>query len=302
MHIDILIDTDPGIDDAVALLLAAASHELRVVGVTSVGGNVSQLQAFINARKILQTTGRQIPVFRGSEQAISKILSPDSKSINGFNGLGDVDWPEVSGQPTQTGNAIDFIISAALSHVGNPVTLCLLGPLTNLALALVINPDISAGISNVVIMGGALNVSGNVSPVAEFNFHTDPVAADIVFRSGLNITLCPLDVTETLKWQDDWLQNLSQSGSQTAKLTADMLGFYQSGEGGGLHDPVVIASLIKPDIMKFRSCDITIETRVGTQEGQSKVSWSDDGKVKAVMSADVDAFFHLLAERLTLLP
>ncbi|MET4694444.1 nucleoside hydrolase [Endozoicomonas lisbonensis] len=300
MNTNIIIDTDPGIDDAIALLLAAASPELTLTGVTTVGGNVSQQQAFINAQKILQAAGKRVPVYRGCEQAISRPLKPDTEVINGQNGLGDIDWPEAKPGLAQSTNAVDFIITRA--QVNNPVTLCMLGPLTNLALALVINPDIAAGIHRVVIMGGALKVSGNVSAVAEFNFHTDPVAADIVFRSPLNITLCPLDVTETLKWRDGWLEPLLRGESKAAQLTAEMLGFYRAGEGGGLHDPVVIASLIKPEIMRTRPCDIHIETRDEGLEGQSRAVWSDSGKVRAVMEADVDTFFNLLGERLMSLP
>ncbi|AMO56531.1 hypothetical protein GZ77_07035 [Endozoicomonas montiporae] len=298
----IIIDTDPGIDDAVALLLAVASPELNVVGITTVGGNVSQQQAFNNARRILKAAGKQVPVYRCSEQAISKPLNPETDAIHGQNGIGDIGWPEVEVVSAHQISAVDFIISKALEHADNPVTLCMLGPLTNLALALVINPNIAVGIKEVVIMGRALDVPGNISAVAEFNFYTDPVAADIVFRSSLNLKLCPLDVTETLKWNNDWLQKLLRSQSNTARLTADMLGFYRSGEGGGLHDPIVIASLVKPDIMNVRSCDIRIETRDEAKEGQSKVVWSDQGKVSAVVSADIDAFFHLLAARLVKLP
>ena len=296
MPTPIIIDTDPGIDDAVALLLAAASPELNILGVTAVAGNVAQSLACSNTFRVLAASGQSKPVFRGCEAPIIKPLPDDTADIHGKSGLGKISWPEVSAQP-EPQHAVDFIIEQCLQNLETPITLCMLGPLTNLAMALVKQPDIIRGIREVVIMGGALNIAGNTSQYAEFNFYTDPIAAHIVFKSSLSITLCPLDITQRLLWPSGWLDQLPSS-SHACILTGTMLSFYRSGSGGGLHDPAVIAWLLKPGLFTAEPCHIEIEIYNRNREGQCQTQWQASGRVNALTDVDVTGFFQLLSQRL----
>ena len=296
MKTRILIDTDPGIDDAVALLLAVASPELELVGVTTVAGNVTQSRGYENAHRVLAVTEKEVTVYPGCEAPMIKQLAVNAEEINGTSGLGGADWPGVNVRKHPV-HAVDFIIQQCLNNKDSPITICPLGPLTNLAVALVKQPEISEGIREVVIMGGALRTEGNTSQYAEFNFYTDPAAAHIIFKACLPVTLCPLDITNNLVWPAGWLQKLP-SFSRACSLVASMLSYYESGPGGGLHDPAVIAWLLEPELFQVEACDIDIEIHDQSREGLCLTQWQSSGKVKALTRVDVAGFFELLLQRL----
>ena len=295
MSLPVIIDTDPGIDDAVALLLAAASQELDILGVTAVAGNVTIDHAVSNSHRILTLAGSKVPVHQGCSRPIIKHLVT-ADDVHGSEGLGQT-WPEVSYQLSET-HGVDFIIKQASLHHNKPLTLCMLGPLTNLALALIKEPSIKKGIRQVVLMGGALNAGGNITPHAEFNFHIDPHAAFVVLESGLPVVMSPLDVTQKASITRSWLDDLKKQKSSACNVVYDMLDFYRSGAGGGLHDPCVIAWLLSPELFKTRNCEVQVEIRDKDREGQSIVHWNDNGRIKAMMDVDREGFFDLLLDRL----
>ena len=292
--LSVIIDTDPGIDDAVALLLAWASPELNVLGITTVAGNVELEQCYLNAHRLRQLASRMTPIYSGCPAPILKSLQV-THSIHGRDGLG-MSWPAVDA-PKSTLHSVDFIIEQALNHKSSPMTLCMLGPLTNLATALILCPEIKEGIKQVVLMGGALENSGNTSPVAEFNFYTDPHAAARVFASGLSIVMSPLDVTRQTEVVASWLDAIRNLDTPVCKAVYEMLSAYRSGSGGGLHDPCIVAWLIAPELFTEKRCDVRVEV-CGDREGQSVPEWKEDGKVLSLTDVNVDSFLALLKNRI----
>src|SRR5260370_12432719 len=194
----IIIDTDPGIDDAVAILLALASPELDVLGIVAVAGNVPLAATACNACSIIELAGRpELPVYAGCPRPLGgKPL--DAERSHGSSGLGGLVLPAPA-QPPRTEHGVFYLIDRLRKAEPKSITLCALGPLTNIAMALVAAPDIAPGIAELVLMGGASHGGGNMTPAAEFNIYVDPHAAAIVFDSGLSITMVPLDVTETVR-------------------------------------------------------------------------------------------------------
>ena len=190
----IIIDTDPGQDDAVAILLALASPELEVLGITAVAGNVPLALTEKNARKICELGGHpEVKVFAGAIRPM--VREPvTAEEVHGKTGLNGPDLPEPT-MPLQKEHAVDFIVETLMREKSGAVTLCPLGPLTNIALALVREPDIAPRIKEIVLMGGGFFEGGNVTPAAEFNIYVDPHAADVVPKSGIPVVMVPLDCT-----------------------------------------------------------------------------------------------------------
>eukprot|EP01035_Chromulina_nebulosa_P014143 gene14143-18721_t len=190
----IIIDTDPGQDDAVAILLALGSSELEVVGITAVAGNVPLKLTQNNARKICELAGRpDIRVFAGADRPLKR-KPVSAEHVHGATGLNGPELFEPT-MPLETQHGVDFIIETLRGDPKGSVTLCALGPLTNIATALTRAPDIAANIREIVLMGGGYFEAGNITPAAEFNIYVDPEAAEIVFKSGVPITMITLDLT-----------------------------------------------------------------------------------------------------------
>ncbi len=292
--LSVIIDTDPGIDDAIALLLAWASPELNVLGITTVAGNVELEQSYLNAHRLRWLAGRRTPIYAGCPEPILKPLKV-THTIHGRDGLG-ISWPEMEAPESST-HSVDFIIEQALNHKNSPVTLCMLGPLTNLAMALILCPEIKEGIKQVVLMGGALDNKGNTSPIAEFNFFTDPHAAARVFDSGLPIVMSPLDVTRQTEVAETWLNAVQSLDTPVCKAVYEMLSVYRSGTGGGLHDPCIVAWLISPELFTAKRCDVKVKV-CGDREGQSVPEWKDDGQVLSLINVNADGFLTLLKNRI----
>ena len=304
----IIIDTDPGQDDAVAILLALASPELEILGITAVAGNVPLALTEKNARKICELAGRpDVSVYAGAIRPMVNELVT-AEHVHGKTGLDGPELPEPT-MPLQDRHAVDFIVDTLMAHAPGDVTLCVLGPLTNIALALVREPRIAPRIKEIVLMGGGFFEGGNVTPAAEFNIYVDPHAADVVFRSDVPIVMMPLDVTHKALTTGSRIAAFRNLGTRVGLATAEMLEFFErfdeekyGSDGGPLHDPCVIAYLLQPSLFKGRPCNVSIETASELTLGMTVIDWwrVTDRPFNALVMRDIDhdGFFKLLTERL----
>jgi purine nucleosidase len=305
----IIIDTDPGQDDAVAILLALASpEEIEVLGVTAVAGNVPLALTAKNARIVCELAGRtDIPVFAGCDRPLGRALVT-AEHVHGKTGLNGPVLPDPT-MPLQEEHAVDFIIRTLREEDSGAVTLCPLGPLTNIAMAFEKAPDIMERVARIVLMGGAYFEVGNITPAAEFNIHVDPQAADIVFKSGVDITVMPLDVTHKALVTRPRNEAFRALGTRVGTAVAEMTDFFErfdkekyGSAGAPLHDPCVIAYLIEPGLFRGRHVNVEIETRSELTLGMTVADWwrVTDRAPNAMFMGDVDAdgFFDLLTRRL----
>ncbi len=304
----IIIDTDPGQDDAVAILLALASPELDVLGITAVAGNVPLALTQQNARKICELAGRpDVKVFAGAVRPLVRRLVT-AEHVHGRTGLDGPQLPAPT-MPLQETHAVDFIVETLLAEERGTVTLCPLGPLTNIAAALNRAPEIAGRINEIVLMGGGFFEGGNVTPAAEFNIYVDPHAAEIVFASGVPIVMMPLDVTHKALTTAKRVAAFRALGTRVGIATAELLEFFErfdeakyGSDGGPLHDPCVIAYLVKPELFGGRRCNVAVETASEITMGMTVIDWwgvTDRPKNAMVMrDIDSDGFFALLTERL----
>ncbi|MXU64962.1 nucleoside hydrolase [Oceanomicrobium pacificus] len=307
----IIIDTDPGQDDAVAILLALASPELEVLGITAVAGNVPLALTQKNARMICELAGRpDMKVFAGAARPLMRPLVT-AEYVHGKTGLDGPDLPDPT-MPLQAQGAVDFIIDTLRAEPEGSVTLCALGPLTNVALALIQAPDIAPRIREIVLMGGGCFEGGNTTPAAEFNIYVDPHAAKTVFASGVPITVFPLDVTHRALTSRDRVEAFRSLGTPVGTATAELLDFFErfdeakyGTDGGPLHDPNVIAWLLQPELYTHRHVNVEIETGSELTMGMTVVDWwgVTDRAPNATYVRDLDdaGFFALLTERLATL-
>ena len=304
----IIIDTDPGQDDAIAILLALASpDELDVLGLVAVAGNVGLAQNAKNALKVVELSGRTgIPVHAGAARPLIRPLVT-AEHVHGQTGLDGPDLPEPA-LALQPAHGVDFIIETVRREPSGTVTLCALGPLTNLALALAKAPDIAQRIAEIVLMGGAYFEVGNITPAAEFNIYVDPEAAKIVFASGAPLTVMPLDVTHRVLTSRPWVETMRAMG-RVGQAVASWTDFFErfdrekyGSEGAPLHDPCTIAWLLKPDLFSGRFINVEIETQGEFTQGMTVADWwRVSGRTpNATFIRDVqsDAFFALLTERI----
>jgi purine nucleosidase len=303
----IIIDTDPGQDDAAAIMLALGSPELEILGITTVAGNVPLPRTSTNARIILEFCGRtDIKVFAGADRPIARPLVT-AEHVHGKTGLDgpELHEPQMSLQPQ---HAVDFIIETLKREAAGTVTLCTLGPLTNIALALEKAPEIAGRVRELVMMGGGFFEGGNITPAAEFNIYVDPEAAAAVFKSGIPIVMMPLDVTHKVLTLKSRVEKLRAIGNRPAKALVEMLEFFErfdvekyGSDGGPLHDPTVIAYLLKPDLFSGRDCNVEVETASPLTAGMTVVDWwqvtSRRHNARVMKDIDADGFFALLTER-----
>lgn len=306
----ILIDTDPGQDDAIAILLALASPELELVGITTVAGNVPLSLTSRNARIICELAGRtDIPVYAGAAKPLQRELVT-AEFVHGKSGLDGIELPEPQ-MPLREGHAVDFLIETLMQREG--ITVCALGPLTNIALALQKEPRIAARIEQIVLMGGGYFEGGNITPAAEFNFYVDPQAAALVFAAGIPITMAPLDVTHQALTTRARIAALRALGNRTGTACAAWMEFFErfdeekyGQEGGPLHDPCVIAWLLKPELFTGRRCNVEIETGSELTLGMSVVDWwgvtQRPQNALVLGGIDADGYFKLITKRLGALP
>jgi inosine-uridine nucleoside N-ribohydrolase len=318
----IIIDTDPGVDDAIAILLAVRSPELKVEAITPVAGNVPLDLTLPNAMKLLELAGRtDIPVAAGASSPLVRTLVT-GKSVHGNNGLGGVELPEPKMRPVSE-TAPELIRRIVRANPGE-ISIVAVGPLTNVALALRSDPNLAQMIRSIVVMGGALS-GGNVTPAAEFNFYVDPEAARIVFDAGVPLTMVGLDVTNKALVRQEHLKILDAAKTPVCDFAAKILRATMarwSKDGGqtvALHDPLTVASMLDPDILKFRDYYVLIETLGEASAGQSigyssgparrsasmaplpSLEYKEPFKPNARVAVEVDPerFFRLLLPRLT---
>ena len=306
----VIIDTDPGHDDAFALLLALASpEELDVQAITTVAGNVSLRKTTYNALRVRELGGApHIPVYRGcSRPLVNELVT--AEYIHGESGLDGPKLPEPS-RDVEATHAVDFLIEA-LRNPPEPITLCVLGPMTNIASALTQAPDIVAGISELVIMGGSFHAGGNVTQAAEFNVFVDPHAADVVLNCGVPLIMMPLDVTHQAQATQSRVAALRNLGTPVGKAATEMLRFverydrtHHGFEGFPLHDPTVVAFLVDPSLFDSRPGRFSVSLAAGTSHGATSAEWrirEHEANGRAALGLDADGYFDLIAERLAVL-
>lgn len=305
----IIIDTDPGQDDAVAILLALASPEdIDVLGITAVAGNVPLDLTAKNARIVCELAGKpDTKVFAGCDTPLKRKLVT-AEHVHGKTGLNGPKLPDPK-MKLQDQHGVDFIIDTLRSEPHGTVTLCPLGPLTNIAASFKRAPDIVEKVQEIVLMGGAYFEVGNITPAAEFNIYVDPEAAAIVFRSGAPITVMSLDVTHKALVTPERNEAFRALGTKVGIAVAEMTDFFErfdkekyGSDGAPLHDPCVTAYLIRPTLFTGRRINVEIETVSDLTLGMTVADWwGVTGRPKNAMfmgTIDAQGYFDLLTERL----
>lgn len=309
----IIIDTDPGQDDAVALLLALASPEdLEVLAVVTVAGNVPLSHTTANARQVLELAGRpDLPLYAGCARPMRRRLVT-AEHVHGATGLDGPALPAPT-MPVQSQHGVQYLIEAFRQAERGSITLVTLGPLTNVAMAVVEAPDIAPRIREIVAVLGSWSENGNITPVAAFNEYVDPEAADVVLTSGVKLTMVPMDVTHRCLTTPSRLVALRTNSNVCSVAAADMLAFSEAfdiakygWEGAPLHDPRAIAYLIAPEMFSGRKVNMMVETAGTYTSGMSVVDWwrvtNREPNALFLREIDVDSFYALLTERLSRLP
>ncbi|XP_042516775.1 probable uridine nucleosidase 2 [Macadamia integrifolia] len=311
----IIIDTDPGIDDAMAIFLALQSPEVDVIGITTIYGNVYTTLATRNTLHLLEFAGRtDIPVAEGSHVTITKGTKLRiADFVHGTDGLGNQNFPPPNGKPIEQ-SAAAFLVEKATLYPGN-VTVVALGPLTNIALAIELDPGFSEKIGQIVILGGAFSVNGNVNPAAEANIFGDPEAADIVFTSGADVLALGINVTHQVVLTDADRDKLAESKGKFAQYLCKILDVYFSYhrdaydiKGVYLHDPTTVLAAVNPSLFTFAEGVVRVQTN-GITRGITifynkkkrfgeDTEWSNKPTVKIAVTVDAPAVVELLMERL----
>lgn len=305
----LIFDCDPGVDDAVALFLAFASPEdLDILAVTTVAGNVAADLTARNAALIRQIAGREdVPIHAGASGPL--IRAPvEAGHFHGESGLGTLPLAQVAHGAAQ-GHAVQAIIDLIMAHPPGEVTIAVTGPLTNLALAMRLQPGIVSRIAKVAIMGGARSEGGNITASAEYNIYADPHAADLVFASGVRCHVFGLDVTHQVRSDPARTAAIAAISTPAAQASADLLAFSNAierdivgGSGAPIHDPCVIAWLLKPELFTFRPCELRVETSSPLTLGHTAVEFRLADPAAATIhwatQANADGVFALLNARL----
>ncbi len=304
----IILDTDPGIDDALALFLALASPEIQLEAITTVSGNVDVDLTTRNALALLTLAGRtDIPVARGCKYPLIR-QTIDAAQVHGLNGLGDVELPAPACQAVEQ-HAVDLIIEKVMNAPGE-ITLVAIGPLTNIALAVRHEPRIIQNVREVIIMGGALRVPGNVTPSAEFNVHADPHAAHIVLSAGWPLRLVSLDVTQRTMLQRAQFTELAAQSHQVPLFIERMIAFYfdqfltqRQGESGfAMHDPLCLAVAFQPDLITWEPAYVAVELNGALALGETVAYFhrpeAPDANIQASVDVDSERFNQLFLERI----
>ena len=306
----IILDCDPGHDDAVAIMLAAANDNIEILGITCVAGNATLENTKLNALKICSLIDKtNIPIFAGSNKPINADLVT-AAHVHGESGL------DIKGNPIEVAdnftiqdlNAVDYIIQTCLEQ-SEPIYLCPTGPLTNIALAIKKEPSIKNNINKIVFMGGAGMSLGNITPAAEFNIYVDPHAADIVLNSGIPLVMMGLDVTHKVMVNDEIIKDFKKNRNKSSYFFVDLMNFYSKFHrklyqinGSPLHDPCVIAYLIDSSLFKGKFVNVVVEKDSPITRGKTVVDWLGVTKRVAnctvITEVDHKRFFSLLKKEL----
>ncbi|KAG5573720.1 hypothetical protein H5410_063486 [Solanum commersonii] len=311
----IIIDTDPGIDDAIAIFVALQSPEIEVIGLTTIFGNVHTTLSTRNALHLLEIAGRtDIPVAEGSHVTIIEGVKPQSSGYaHGTDGLGNQNISPPKGKPIEQ-TAAEFLIQQASLYPGK-VTVVALGPLTNIALAIQLDPEFFKKVGQIVVLGGAFAVNGNVSPAAEANIFKDPTAADIVFTSGADVLAVGLNITHQVVLTDSHRGELAKSNGKFAQYLSKLLDVYfdyhhtaYNMRGVFLHDPTALLAAVNPSLITYSEGVVRVQT-VGITKGltifynkQTRVvevsEWSGKPSVKVAVTVDAPKVIELVMARL----
>ncbi len=304
----IIIDTDPGQDDAIAILTALASPELDVLGISCVAGNVPLELTVRNARILCEIAGRpDMTITAGCSRPMVRELIT-AEEVHGATGIDGPEWDEPT-MAISDRHAVDWIVDTLMAARDGEITLCPVGPLTNIAMAMVKEPAIVPKIREIVLMGGAYWEGGNTTPVAEFNIYVDPHAAHVVFTSGVPIVVVPLDVTHKALMSDDWIAALDALGTPVGKAASAMCSFYErhdeakyGTDGGPLHDPNVIAYLLEPELYDGKRVHVEVEHHSETSMGQTLADWwgvtGKEANCFWINEVDAPGFYRLVSDRL----
>lgn len=311
----IIIDTDPGIDDAMAIFVALRSPEVEVIGLTTIYGNVYTTLATRNALHLLEVAGRtDIPVAEGSHVTVTKGTKLRiADFVHGADGLGNQNFPPPVGKPVEQ-SAAAFLVEQANLYPGK-VTVVALGPLTNIALAIQLDPTFTKNIGQIVILGGAFAVNGNVNPAAEANIFGDPDAADIVFTSGVDVLAVGINVTHQVVMTDGDRDRLANSNGKFSQYLCKILDVYfsyhhdaYSTKGVYLHDPTALLAAVNPSLITYTEGVVRVQT-IGITRGLTLfynkqkrfaevTEWSDKPSVKVAVTVDAPTVLKLVMERL----
>ncbi|XP_042510621.1 uridine nucleosidase 1-like [Macadamia integrifolia] len=311
----IIIDTDPGIDDSMAIFMAFQTPEVEVLGLTTIFGNVSTEGATRNALLLCEMAGHPgIPVAQGSSEPLKGGIPRVSDFVHGPDGLGNVSLPPPKEKKIEK-SACEFLVDKVSEYPGE-VSILALGPLTNLALAIKRDSSFASKVKRLVVLGGAFFASGNVNPAAEANIYGDPEAADIVFTSGANIVVVGINITTQVKLTDEDLSELRNSEGRNSHFLGELCQFYRDWhvKSDGVygifpHDPVSFVALIRPDLFTFKEGVVRVETQgicaghtlmdQGLKKWNSINPWSGYSPVSVAWTIDVEAVVMYIKELLT---
>jgi len=304
----IIIDTDPGVDDALTFLLALASPEIKLEALTTVQGNVTIKKATRNALSVLElANASHIPVVQGCSHPLIKMPHNSGEAVHGSSGIGEAVLPEPKSKAIE-GHAVDYLVERVLAEP-DELSIFPIGPLTNIALAIRKEPRFAKAVKELVIMGGAIRSGGNITPLAEFNINEDPHAAHVVFNSGIPITLIPLDATYKCLLTADDVERLNKIDSPIAKFvrdaTATYMDFYLKYEGFkgcALHDPLTLAVILAPEIFSFEYHYVDVDISGGVSTGKTFADFMKVAKRPANIKVALDVrgrdFVELFIERM----
>ena len=306
----IILDCDPGHDDAVAIMLATAHDDIEILGITCVAGNATLDNTKKNALKVCSLIGAiNIPIFAGAEQPLHYELVT-AEHVHGKSGL-DTDGETINlleGHNIEEMHAVDFIINTC-HRESEPIYLCPVGPLTNIALALQKDPTIKPKIKEIVFMGGASMCLGNITPAAEFNIYVDPHAANVILNSGVKSVMFGLDVTHKVNVNDTIINNIKSNQNKSSILFADLMNFYSKThrrvfgiDESPLHDPCVIGYLIDEKMFNGKFVNVQVEEKSYLTRGKTVTDWMNvtDRKPNChvMLNADHKTFFSILKNEL----
>lgn len=304
----LLIDCDPGIDDAVMLMMALGSPRFDVRAITTVAGNVPLRLTSRNARLVCERLGRpDIPVFAGCPRPLLRV-PVTAEDFHGESGIYGIEITEPKA-PLQPGHAVEEIVRLLKAAPEKSITLVITGPMTNIACALVMAPEIAGHIRELVIMGGADTEGGNITPHAEFNIFADPHAAAIVLETGLPATILSLDASHQVRATQDRIARIAALPGPRAAMMASLLNAANNletrarpGTKVPMHDPSTIAWLLAPEMFETLQCRVTVNVKPGKEFGRTRVKPSKKGPHRWVTKADADAFFARIEDILKAAP
>jgi purine nucleosidase len=305
----IIIDTDPGVDDAFTFLLALASPEIKLEALTTTQGNVTVEKATRNALSILELgDASHIPVVQGSVLPLIQPLRA-SANVHGESGVGNAQLPQPETKPVQV-HAVDYLIERVLAEP-NQISIFPIGPMTNIAMAIRKEPKFAKAVKELVIMGGAIQEGGNMTPLAEFNIYVDPHAAHIVFHSGIPITLIPLDATHKCLLRQEHIDRLIKIDSPITGFIRDAMEIYLEAslelgyEGCALHDPLTLSTIIAPELLTLREYYVDVDISGGVSMGKTFADIFNVAKKPANMKVAMDVhgedFIELFLHRMEML-